>query len=77
MTSLIHLFHNSTVCVMNSQVSGQCLYTRTRQNCMQITKEKLILNNISNLFSSILLSLPRLVERKPFCYFWGDLNTRY
>jgi len=27
MTSLIHLFHNSTVCVMNSRVSGQCLYT--------------------------------------------------
>jgi len=25
--NLIHLFHNSTVCVMNSRVSGQCLYT--------------------------------------------------
>ena len=27
MTSLIHLFHNSTVCVMNSRVSGKCVYT--------------------------------------------------
>ena len=25
--TLIHLFHNSIVCVMNSRVSGQCLYT--------------------------------------------------
>jgi len=25
--SLIHLFHNSTVRVMNSRVFGQCLYT--------------------------------------------------
>ena len=25
--TLIHLFHNATVRVMNSQVSGQCLYT--------------------------------------------------
>jgi len=25
--SLIHLFHNSSVCVINSRVSGQCFYT--------------------------------------------------
>ena len=25
--SLIHLFHNSTVHVINSRVPGQCLYT--------------------------------------------------
>jgi len=25
--SIIHLFHSSTVCVMNSRVSGQWLYT--------------------------------------------------
>jgi len=24
---MIHLFHNSTVCVMNSRVSGQRVYT--------------------------------------------------
>jgi len=24
---ILNLFHNSTVCVMNSRVSGQCLYT--------------------------------------------------
>jgi len=31
--SIIHLFHNSTVCVMNSRVSGQCLYTISASTC--------------------------------------------
>ena len=34
--NLIHLFHNSTVCVINSRVSGQCLYTM----CYQLTNYK-------------------------------------
>ena len=30
--TLIHIFHNSTVCVLNSGVSGQCVYTITVSN---------------------------------------------
>jgi len=38
--SLIHLFYSSTVCVMYSRVSGQCLYTIYDYVCLNTTTNR-------------------------------------
>ena len=56
--SLIHLFHNSTVRVMNERVSGQCAYTilhLSDQVCNLLTEAEGLLGRYVLLFSSCLV----------------------